>query len=51
MEDCRMTDAELEALIEDAKVIEWEEYVASMGPRFYGPDFDDESGPWYWELK
>jgi hypothetical protein len=30
---------------------EWEEYVASMGPRFYGPDFDDESGPWYWELK
>jgi hypothetical protein len=46
-----MEDYELEALIEDAKVIEWEEYVASMGPRFYGPDFDDESGPWYWELK
>jgi hypothetical protein len=51
MEDCRMTDAELEALVEDAKVIEWEEYVVSMGPRFYGPDFDDETGPWYWENK
>jgi hypothetical protein len=20
-------------------------------PRFYGPDFDDETGPWYWEVK
>lgn len=20
-------------------------------PRFYGPDCDDCSGPWYWELK
>lgn len=20
-------------------------------PRFYGPDFDDCDGPWYWEVK
>lgn len=20
-------------------------------PRFYGPDFDDCDGPWYWEIK
>jgi hypothetical protein len=19
-------------------------------PRFYGPDFDDCDGPWYWEV-
>jgi len=49
MEDCRMTEAELEGLVEDAKVIEWEEYVLAMGPRFYGPDID-EDGPWHWEV-
>ena len=30
---------------------EMDEYILSMGPRFYGPDFDDETGPWYWETE
>jgi hypothetical protein len=48
MEECRMTDAELEALVEDAKLIEWEEYVLQYGPRAFGPD--DDLGLWHWEV-
>jgi hypothetical protein len=33
------------------EVAEMEEYMLAMGPRFYGPDFDDETGPWYWETE
>ena len=45
-ENCRMTEAELEALEQDAKEIEWLEYVEVYGPRAFAPD---EDGPWYWE--
>ena len=35
------------------ELAEWEEYVLTMGPRFYGPDVDDGAndydGLFYWE--
>jgi hypothetical protein len=28
-----------------------DEYMAALGPYAYGPDADEDVGPWYWELK
>lgn len=39
----------LERMNEYADELDMEMLLAN--PRFYGPDFDDCDGPWYWEVK
>jgi hypothetical protein len=39
----------VERMNEYADELDMEMLLAN--PRFYGPDFDDCDGPWYWEMK
>ncbi len=39
----------VERMNEYADELDMEMLLAN--PRFYGPDFDDCDGPWYWEVK
>lgn len=39
----------IERMNEYADELDMEMLLAN--PRFYGPDFDDCDGPWYWEVK
>ncbi len=39
----------LERMNQYADELDMEMLLAN--PRFYGPDYDDCDGPWYWEVK